>query len=118
MKNKIIAVIILMTITINFSAVAISNIPLFNYITDAEETDNNNKYKESMDILTNNPHRGFYRTESLTLKESDNEAKDFSSPTSKLVFLHVDISSFSGAQNGSEDKELSQDALNALDTTL
>ena len=81
--------------------------------------DSVNEYTESYDSLTNNPNKGFYRTNTLYLKQSGNKSINPKSTTSNLNWLCVELSDFSGAQNESgKDIELSQDALNALDETL
>ena len=81
--------------------------------------DSVNEYTESYDSLTNNPNKGFYRTNTLYLKQSGNKSINPKSTTSNLNWLCVELSDFSGAQNESgKDTELSQDALNALDETL
>ena len=77
-----------------------------------------NKYEESKDSLNYNPERGFYRTATLKLNENDNVPLNLKSEISTLLWLRVDISSFSGAQNKEKDKELTTDAINALNKTL
>lgn len=72
-------------------------------------------YDETTEKI-NNPERGFYHTNFLRLKESDNQA--ISDSENQLIYLDVDISAFSGAINKDEDKELTQDAINALDNSL
>ena len=81
--------------------------------------DSVNEFTESYDSLTNNPNKGFYRTDTLYLKQSGNKAINPKSETSNLNWLCVELSDFSGAQNKSgKDVELTDDALNALDETL
>ena len=72
-------------------------------------------YEETTEVI-NNPERGFYHTNFLKLKESNNQAVSDSS--NQLIYLDVDISDFSYAINKSADKELTQDAINALDNSL
>lgn len=72
-------------------------------------------YDETTEKI-NNPERGFYHTNFLRLKESDNQA--ILDSENQLIYLDVDISAFSGAINKDEDKELTQDAINALDNSL
>ena len=72
-------------------------------------------YEETTEVI-NNPERGFYHTNFLKLKESNNQA--VSDSNNQLIYLDVDISDFSYAINKSADKELTQDAINALDNTL
>lgn len=72
-------------------------------------------YDETTEKI-NNPERGFYHTNFLRLKESDNQA--ISDSENQLIYLDVDISDFSYAINKSADKELTQDAINALDNSL
>ena len=68
--------------------------------------------------LNENPERGFYRTCSLYLKESGNKPINPKSSTSNLLYLMVDLSTFSKAQNKINDIPLTDDVLNALSLTL
>lgn len=85
------------------------------------------KYSDSRKSL-NNPGRGWYRTQGLRLKESDNKAVGISQP---LTHLRVDISAFSEKGLQSIDssktprdtiygvsKPLTDDALAALNSTF
>lgn len=79
----------------------------------------NSNYTESLDALTYNPERGFYRTDTLILHESGNKPLNIKSSTSNLLWLRVDISDFSGAQReDGKDIEITSDAINALSKTL
>lgn len=71
-------------------------------------------YSESLESF-DNPERGFYEPIGYSLKVADNEVKDLKY---NLVHLRVDLSAFTKANNGIEDLELTEDALNALDKTL
>lgn len=71
-------------------------------------------YTETLETF-DNPERGFYRTAGLRLAVSGNKATN---PTAKLTHLRVGIGKFSGAFNGNQDLEFTQDALNALNETL
>lgn len=71
-------------------------------------------YSESLESF-DNPERGFYEPIGYSLKVADNEVKDLKY---NLVHLRVDLSAFTKANNGGEDLELTEDALNALDKTL
>lgn len=81
------------------------------------------------DLLSENPERGFYSTSYLPLIETGlpdkipNTTNDFvfidKSNTSKMLYLKVDLTAFSGNMNASGvDKELTPDALTELDKAL
>ncbi len=71
-------------------------------------------YSESLESF-DNPERGFYEPIGYSLKVADNEVKDLNY---NLVHLRVDLSAFTASNNGIEDLQLTEDALNALDKTL
>ncbi len=71
-------------------------------------------YNETLESF-DNPERGFYEPIGYSLKVADNEVKDLNY---NLIHLRVDLSAFTKANNGVEDLELSEDALNALDKTF
>ena len=70
-------------------------------------------YTETLDNITN-PERGFYSTQGLRMKLTDNKA---SAIYSKLTHLRVSIGDYSAAYGG-QDVEFTEDALNALNGTL
>ncbi len=72
------------------------------------------KYEETTEEI-NNPERGFYKPLFIRMSESGNVAAN---PTDYFIHLRVGIANFSKANNGVADKELSRDALDALDKTL
>lgn len=73
------------------------------------------------DVLSDNPERGFYSSSNLKLKE-DGKTNDYcntKSNTSRLLYLKVDLSAFSGSMNGkNQDLELTPAALSALEQVL
>lgn len=75
---------------------------------------NSINYEETLETF-NNPERGFYEPLGLNLKPTGNKALSYSS---NLVHLRVNIGAFSQKKNGNADLELTDDALNALNTTL
>lgn len=78
-------------------------------------------YDESADPLSDNPERGMYRTSNLTLTETGKTQATVvtRSETSRLLYLKVDLSAFSGSMNGSgHDLELTDAALAELDVVL
>lgn len=75
------------------------------------------------DILSDNPERGFYSTSILTLDEAgkvnNNNSCNTKSNTSRLLYLKVDLSAFSGSMNGKgQDLELTPEAISALEQVL
>lgn len=112
MKNKKnIILIVALLVVINLGLFFISN----SYSLDEEYTLMTDiDYNESLESF-DNPERGFYEPIGYTLKVSDNEVKELNY---NLIHLRVDLSTFSKANNGIEDLELTEDALNALDKTL
>lgn len=97
---------------------------------DAKETVARNDYLknevgyDTRDALLLNPERGFLSTNTLRLTETGSVPIDASSWTGSLLLLKVELSDFSGAYHlnpdGTKgpDKHLTQNALDALDTTL
>lgn len=80
---------------------------------------------DRQDILSDNPESGFYSTSKIKLSESGryetfNERTPVTkSETSKLLYVKVDLSDFSGNMNGGKgDKELTAAAIAALDELL
>ncbi len=71
-------------------------------------------YSETLDNIKN-PERGFYNTAFLRMMPSGTKP---TTSGANLVHLRVNIGDFSSAVNGTEDLELTEDALNALDQTL
>jgi len=71
-------------------------------------------YTESLESLRN-PERGFYNPIGYNLKVDNNQPLN---PSSNLVHLRLGIGAFSSKNNGKEDLELSEDALNALLQTI
>lgn len=71
-------------------------------------------YNETLETF-NNPERGFYEPLGLNLKPENNNSLHYSS---NLVHLRVNIGAFSGKKNGTQDLELTENALKALNDTL
>ncbi len=71
-------------------------------------------YNETLETFSN-PERGFYEPLGLHLKPTDNKVLNYSS---NLVHLRVNLSAFSGKNNGVGDLELTDDALDTLSKTL
>lgn len=74
-------------------------------------------YDASMDSLYQNPERGMYNSNTLTLAKNGNTIKDMKAKTSRLLYLKVDLSAFSAWRNGN-DEDLSQNAIDTLASQL
>ncbi len=74
-------------------------------------------YQANLDALYQNPERGMYSSNFLALSKSGNTTKDMEAKVSKLLYLKVDLSAFSAWRNGT-DIELTEDAINTLDSQL
>lgn len=78
---------------------------------------------DEQDLLSENPERGFYSVSEVKIDSVGNLTSERSvydiSNTSKLLFLKVDLSDFSGNMNDSKtDMLLTQSAIEALDVLL
>ncbi len=71
-------------------------------------------YNETLETF-NNPERGFYEPVGLSLKPTNNKPLNYSS---NLVHLRVNLGAFSEKNNGVSDLELTDEALNTLNTSL
>lgn len=74
-------------------------------------------YAESVAKI-DNPDQGFYRPIYVDVKEDGVTRNRNVEDATRLYHLRVDISAFSSAVNGSEDKELTETALAGLDDLL
>lgn len=75
-------------------------------------------YQESTDKI-NNPDQGFYRPIYVRVKEDGvTYNRNIVNSTTQLYHLRIDISAFSQANNESEDKMLTEDALSGIDELL
>lgn len=75
-------------------------------------------YEESTERI-NNPHQGFYQPVYVRITEKGVAYdKNIIKTNTQLFHLRIDISAFSGAVNGTGDKEFTQSALNGLDELL
>lgn len=72
------------------------------------------------DDLSVNPDRGFYTATKVKLTETGiaEENPKYYSRVSNMVYLGIDISSFSGAINKEKDKEFTPEALEAIKNML
>lgn len=75
----------------------------------------------AQDALGKNPERGFYSTLPIKINENGlvGSVNVIESQASKLMYLKVDLSAFSGSMNGSgADKPLTSEAINALEQVV
>lgn len=78
----------------------------------------NLSYEESTEAI-NNPDQGFYRPVYAKVTEAGlTYNKNIVNASTQLYHLRIDISEFSAAVNGTEDKLLTDSALNGLDELL
>lgn len=76
------------------------------------------KYAESIEKI-NNPDQGFYRPIYVEVTEDGAKYNEkIINDNTQLYHLRVDISAFSKAVNGKEDKELTASALDGVETLL
>lgn len=76
---------------------------------------------KDQDLLADNPERGFYSSSPIVLGEQGllTASPIVASNTSKLLYLKVDMSAFSGSMNGTgTDKELTAQAIAGLESVL